>query len=221
MRLLMALLSLGVGTALVLVGYRLARAILPLMGFILGMSFGGAIIADLAGTVFLGTALGIFIGITSGLILAAMAYFYYYAAVILVAASLGYWVGSGLISLLGFSPGFLSALVGVAAGVLAGVISVVGNAPKYVLITLTSLAGAVTTVGGILLLFNKIPLDIYSYTTAKVALSNSFIWTVVALGLFVTGLISQVVTTSGYELDEWNVSEHNPTPPNIIPHGAN
>jgi hypothetical protein len=221
MRLIMALLSLGIGAALVLMGYRFARALLPLMGFVLGLSFGGAIIADLAGTVFLGTALGIFVGIISGLILGVLAYFYYYMAVAIAAVSLGYWAGSSLILLLGFSPGFLSALAGVGLGALVGVLAVIVNLPRYVLITVTSLAGAVTAVGGTLLLFHKIPLDAYSYTTTKIALSNSFFWTVITLVLFGMGILVQLATTTDYELDEWNAGEHSPTPPNVLTHGVN
>src|SRR5947209_5172442 len=99
MRLLFALLCLGVGTSLLLFGYRFARLLMPLMGFILGLSFGGAIIADLAGTVFLGTALGVMVGIVSGVVLAALAYFFYYMAVAVTAISLGYLAGTSLVLL--------------------------------------------------------------------------------------------------------------------------
>ncbi|MET0980215.1 MAG: hypothetical protein ABWX90_03105 [Candidatus Saccharimonadales bacterium] len=219
MTLLFALLSLAIGATLVLLGYRFARILLPLLGFLSGLSIGGAVISDIGGTVFLGTALGIIVGIISGLILAALAYFYYYMAVTIAAASLGYWAGSGLILLLGFSPGILSVLAGIAVGTLVGVLSVMSNVPKYVLITLTSFAGAILTVGGVMLLFGQIPLEAYSYTAANIAVSNSFIWTVVTFGLFGIGVISQIVTTNNYELSEWNVGQHNTTPPTALPQG--
>lgn len=219
MTLLFALLSIVIGASLVLVGYRFARILLPLMGFLLGLSIGGAVISDIGGTVFLGTALGIVVGIISGLVLAALAYFYYYLAVVIAAASLGYWAGSGLILLLGFSPGLLSVLAGLGVGALVGALSVISNVPKYVLITLTSFAGAITAVGGVMLLFGQIPLDAFSYTTASIAVSNSFIWTVIAFGLFGVGVISQIATTNNYELAEWNTGQHNTTPPAALPQG--
>ena len=221
MRILFALLSLIVGVALIFGGYRLARLLMPLMGFIAGLSLGGAIISDMAGTVFLGTVLGVVVGLTAGIVFAALAYFYYYLAVVVLAAGLGYWAGSGFVLWIGFHPGLLSALIGIALGALVGVFAVLANAPKYVLIGLTSIAGAVTTVGGVLLLFNKIPLDLYSYTTAKVAISNSFLWTVVALALLVVGFVSQVRMTAGYTFEEWTLGDHtHPLPPTTTPRAA-
>jgi nitrate reductase gamma subunit len=109
--------------------------------------------------------------------------------------------------LFGFSPGLLSALVGIAGGIVVGLLAIMTNAPKYVLIALTSIGGAVATVGGILLLFNKIPFDTYSYTTANVTISNSFLWTVVTIGLIVVGIAAQAATARDYEFDEWTMGD--------------
>ena len=209
MRILFALLSLVAGLALVFSGYRLARILIPVLGFVAGLSLGGAVIADLAGTVFLGTALGVIIGLVMGAIFAVLAYFYYYLAVLVLTVTLGYWAGSGLVLLVGFSPGLLSALVGIGAGLLAGVLAIVANAPKYVLMVLTAVAGATASVGGVLLLFNRIPLDTYSYNTVHVALSDSFFWTIAALVLIIVGVLAQVRSTpKEYTLDEWGVGHH-------------
>jgi hypothetical protein len=210
MRIIFALLSLVAGLLLIFSGYRLARYLIPLIGFIAGLSLGGAITADIAGTVFLGTALGIFMGIILGLVLAAIAYFYYSLAVIVLAGGLGYWAGSSFILALGFNPGVLSVVAGVALGCIVGMLAIFYNAPKYVLVLMTSVVGAVAAVGGTLLLFNKIPLDAYSYTTAHLAISNSFIWTVVALALIVVGVVSQVRSTENYTFERWAVGhDHN------------
>jgi hypothetical protein len=190
------------------------------MGFIAGLTLGGAIVADAAGSSFLGTFLGVIIGIISGSILALLAYLYYSLAVIVLTASLGYWAGSGIVLLLGFKPGLLSALVGIALGIFTGIVALISNAPKYVLIVLTALAGSVATVGGVLLLFNQIPLDTFSYTTTAVALSNSFFWTLAALALLVAGLIEQAQSTRGYEFEEWAVSNDGAPPTKQQPRSA-
>jgi hypothetical protein len=217
MRILVALLSILAGLSLVFGGYRLARVLIPLMGFIAGLTLGGAIVTDAAGSSFLGTFLGVVIGIISGAVLALLAYLYYSLAVIVLTASLGYWAGSGIILLLGFRPGLLSALVGIALGIFTGILALISNAPKYVLIVLTSLAGSVATVGGVLLLFNQLPLDTFSYTTAAVALSNSFFWAIAALALLIAGMIEQAQSTKAYELEAWTASDHG-VPPTTTQH---
>ncbi len=215
MRLLIALLSAIVGLALIVGGYRLARVLIPLVGFLAGLSLGGAIISDLAGTVFLGTLLGVVVGLIAGLIFAILAYFYYYIAVVILTGSIGYWAGSSLMLGLGFQPGILSFLSGLLLGVAAGFVAIVANAPRYVLIVLTSFMGAVTAVGSVMLLFHKIPLEAYSYTSAKLALSNSFLWTLATLSLWVIGMVVQAASTpTNYQFEEWNWSEesdHLPT----------
>lgn len=216
MTILFALLTIVVGLALVFEGYRLARFFIPLLGFLTGLSFGGAIIAGTSSTPFLRTLLGIFLGIAMGLVFAALAYFSYYLAVIVLAAGLGYWAGSGFILLLGFRPGILSALAGIAVGIVVGVLAVLARAPKYVLVILTSIAGAVSTIGGVMLLFGQIPLEVFNYHTARVALSNSFLWSLMAIALFIVGLVTQIRSASTYEFEEWatgNDHTHHPTPP--------
>jgi hypothetical protein len=208
MTLLFALLSAFIGAVLILGGYRLARFIIPLWGFVSGLSLGGAVYGDMANTPFLGTVLGVIIGLAVGLLFAFLAYFYYVFAVVLMAGGLGYWLGSSFILLFGFEPGFLSAMLGLVLGILAGSAALLLNAPKYVLIVLTSLAGAVTTVGGILLLFRVVPLETFSYAAVNAALSNSFIWTMVALALAIIGLVFQSQTARRYDIEEWSLSEH-------------
>lgn len=220
MRIILALLSALIGLALVFGGYRLARIVIPLLGFIAGISIGGAVIADMNSTPFLGTVLGVIVGLGMGLLLGLWAYVYYYIAVVVLGASLGYWAGSGVILLFGIDPGLLSALVGIALGAFVGLLAIISNAPKYVLIVLTSVAGAIATVGGVLLLFNQIPLEAYSYTAINVSLSHSFIWTLAALALWIVGMISQTTTSSDYEFREWTINgnENRRVPPTTTTH---
>jgi hypothetical protein len=223
MRIAFALLSIIVGLSLAFGGYRLARFIIPFMGFMAGLSLGGAVMADLSGEVFLGTFLGVVVGLTAGLILAVLAYFYYVLAVVILAGSIGYLAGSGLILLLGFSPGVLSVATGIIIGLLIGFAALMVNAPKYVLIILTTVAGAILAVGGVMLLFNQVPLDFFSYTTAKVAIANSFLWSMVALIVFGIGMISQINTSKGYLLEEWamtNDPTHHHHPPTVTHSGS-
>ncbi|MEO8105583.1 MAG: DUF4203 domain-containing protein [Candidatus Saccharibacteria bacterium] len=209
MDVLFALLSAVVGLLLVFGGYRLARVIIPLWGFVAGLSLGGAVAADMAGSKFLGTLAGVSIGLVLGLVFAGLAYLFYRLAVVLLAGSLGYWVGSSFMLFLGLNRGLASMLVGLGIGVLVGLAALLVDAPRYVLIAYTSLAGALATVGGLLLLFNRIPLSAFDYRSAKVVIANSGLWTIVTLVLAIVGMVAQARTTKSYSFDEWRMSGDN------------
>jgi hypothetical protein len=84
------------------------------------------------------------------------------------------------------------------------------NAPKYFLIAVTSLGGAVAIVGGALLLLNKIQLDAFDYNAATTVISNSAFWLAITAALFVVGLIAQVKSNPDYTLEQWG--SFNPAP---------
>jgi hypothetical protein len=206
-RILFALLSMLFGLALVFGGYRLARFLIPLAGFIVGLSIGGNVISAMNGTPFLGAALGIIVGVVLGLVFALLSYLFYSVAVVLLFGSLGYWIGSSFILLFGFDPGFISTVVGLVLGVVFGLVALAFNAPKYFLIVFTGLTGAVVTIGGIMLLLNKIPIDYFSYSSAKTVITSSFIWTILALVLAGVGMAVQAISTPDYDFATWNVIE--------------
>ncbi len=223
MRILFAIITIFIGLSLVFGGYRLARFLIPFAGFLAGLSFGAAIVADLSGEVFLGTAFGIIVGLIAGLFLAVIAYLYYNIAVIVLAGTLGYMIGSEFIMFLGLDPGIISVVTGLAVGIFIGLVALMANAPKYVLIILTALTGSVLTIGGMLLMFNQIPLEAFSYTAAKVTISDSLFWSVGAIALLSVGIISQANTGRDYTFEEWSIyddSTDHPThqaPPTATP----
>ncbi len=216
MTIFVALCSALIGLGLVFGGYQLARVVIPLMGFFAGLTLGGAIIADNASASFLGTTMGVVVGLAAGLALAIFAYLFYYAAIVVLTASMGYIAGSGLMLWLGFNPGLVSALVGIAAGAVLGIVAVTTNVPKVLLIVMTAIAGAVLTIGGLMLLFHAVPVEVYSYTTARFAISNSFLWSVAAILLAGFGAAAQSVTSRDFTLEEWNYmneTDHMPKTP--------
>ena len=210
MTILFALLSTLLGIALVFGGYRIARFLIPLAGFIAGLSVGGAIIADANNAPFLGTLLGILVGLFLGVIFAVFAYLFYGAAVIMIAGVLGYWLGSSFILLFGFQPGLLSALVGLGVGVIVGIGALLLRTPKFLLVFITAVAGAVFTIGGVLLLFNQIPLESFNYAVAQEKISDSFLWTVLAIALAGVGIAVQAMTTKDYYFSDWNLPVEEP-----------
>lgn len=216
---IVALLAGGVGVALMMWGYRLARLFIPLWGFVSGLSLGAAAYSAMSDTPFLGASIGILVGVGLGILFAAFAYLYYSLAIAILGVSLGYWIGSGFITLLGFNPGLLSTLTGVGLGIMFGVITLLINAPKYVLIAATSIAGAITVIESFLLLTNQVSLETFSYSSAQATVSNSVWWILTAFVIALAGVLFQVRTTTDYNLEEWGIENTPGT--TTIPHGTN
>lgn len=198
-----ALLAGGIGFGLLFFGYKFARIFIPLWAFFAGFSLGAAGVADATNQAFLGTVMGFVIGLVIGLVFALLAYFFYSLAVVLLGANLGYFIGTSFVSFLGIDKGFISATVGIVLGVIFALLTIGFNAAKYLLIGLTSLAGSVAIVGGVLLLFGQIELTAFDYTTAKAVIDSSWIWSIVTAMLFAFGLAVQYVTNKAYTIDSW------------------
>lgn len=202
-----ALVSMLLGFALCFGGYRLARIIIPLWGLLAGFMLGASGVSDALNNGFIGTTLGIVVGLVVGLLFALLAYFFFSLAVILFSASLGYWLGTSMILLLGLDKGFLSATVGIIIGIVFGLVALFGNITKYFLIVATALGGAVVLFGGVLLLFNKIQLDAFSYAAASQAVNQSWFLSLLALLLGIIGIVFQVQTNKTYVIEQWGVIE--------------
>lgn len=211
---LIALVTGSLGLLLVFAGYKFARILLPIWGFVSGFIAGSAIVADVTGTGFLATLTGFFVGLVVGVVFGLLAYLYYYAAVVILGGMLGYWIGSGVLGWFGLDTGFLTALAGLIVGVLFAVAFIFTNAPKIFLITASSFVGAVIAVGAVMLLFQVIPLEWFNYTTARVAIANSFWWTTVTFALAVIGMAFQMMTNHQEELEMWGMGDDY-TPTNV------
>jgi hypothetical protein len=213
--LLFALIAGGLGAVLLFAGYRFGRIIIPLWGLFAGFALGASAASDALGGAFIGTTVGIVLGLLVGLVFAAFSYFFYSLAVVLLGASIGYWIGSGFITLLGFHRGFLAAVVGIVVGAVFCIAALVLNAPKYFLISVTSLGGAVAIVGGALLLLNKIQLDAFNYNAATTVISNSAVWLAITAALIVVGILAQIKSNPDYTLEEWGSFSQQPAPKKV------
>lgn len=191
------------GLLLVFSGYAFARILLTISGLVFGVVLGGSLVDDLSSSAFLNTTLGIVLSIVLGLVFAGLAYFFFYLAVIIAGASFGFYIGSHFLQLFGMDPNFLTAMLGAAVGVLFGIGSIVLNLPRAYLIVITAFSGAVLTIGGLLLVFQQINLDYFSYETAKAAVDNSVFWSIGALVLAVFGMIVQSMISTNADVENW------------------
>ena len=80
------------------------------------------------------------------------AYLFYAVAVMLAMGAFGFAIGSGLVVALGIDWNWVAVLVGVVVGAALGLVSVFGNMPMVVLAVVSSVAGAFSVVGGLMLM---------------------------------------------------------------------
>ena len=153
---LLGLLAILAGGAMLLAGQFVLRLVLPIWGFFAGFAFGAGLVAELSDERFLGTVLGWVLGLVFALIFAIFAYLYFAVAVILAMAAFGFAIGSGLVVALGIDWNWVAVLVGVAVGAVVGLVSVFGNMPMIVLAVISSIAGAVGVVAGLMLLVGSL-----------------------------------------------------------------
>lgn len=201
--LLIGLLASGIGLALVFGGYRIARILIPIWGFFAGFLMGASGVSDALNSGFLGTTMGIVVGLIIGLVFALLAYFFFSLSIILLGATIGYWLGTGFITALGFDKGFLSAMVGITIGVVLAIVSIVINAPKIYLIAITSFGGALATVGGVLVILNKIQIESFSYVVSNQNISLPVFWGIILATLTIIGVVFQAKNNKDQYIQKW------------------
>ena len=179
------------GGAMLFAGQFVLRLLLPIWGFFAGFAFGAGLFAAMADERFLGTVLGWVTGLVFALIFAVFTYLFYAVAVILAMAAFGFAIGSGLIVALGIDWNWIAVLVGLAFGAVLGLVAVVGNMPMIVLAVVSSLAGAVGVVAGLMLLVGSLDSADFTDGTFIDAVRTSWAWYVLLLVLAVVGIVAQ------------------------------
>lgn len=180
-----------IGLGLTFAGYQFFRVLIPLWGFFAGFSWGAQALAIGMGTGFLTTLFGWTVGIVVGLVIAALAYFFYELAVGVLAGFLGYWLTGSLLLTIGFDPGFFVSFLATGVGLVLAVVAVALKAPKGLLIFLTGLGGATMTIAGILVLFGVLPVAALGIGLVDAIIGQSFLWTMIWIGLAFVGMVSQ------------------------------
>ena len=203
---IVALFALGIGVLFCFYGYNVMRILFPLWGLVAGYWFGARMVELITGDGIMSTALGIAVGIICGLVAAVLAYLYYAVSIILFMGVVGYWIGTGLLKLIGIDHGVVSSLIGLALAVVLIIASIFVNMPKYVLLLLTAFAGAALMIAAVLLVARVINLETLQDGAVTAVASQSWIWKLLWVGIGVFGLLTQSVNTHQQELTwaaEW------------------
>ncbi len=193
------LLALIIGIAFCFAGYRFFRILIAIWGFVVGFLLTTQAFTFSAGNHFLASAIVLIVAIVVGLILATLAYYLYVAAVVILAASVGFWIGTGVMTAFGFAPhNIITLLAGVILAVILAILTLALNLTKILIIISTALGGAGTLVAGILLLTGKISLNALSLGIVGAIIQKSLLWGLLWLVLAVLGIIAQMSNTRQY-----------------------
>jgi hypothetical protein len=187
-------------------GYLAMRVIIPIWGAFAGFFFGAGLVASLGGEGFLSTALGWIVGAVVAVVFGALAYLYYEVSVLLTMGAVGFALGTSAMVALGVTWSWVIILVGVISGALVAVLAIFADLPMILLSFLTALAGASTTVLGLMLLSGVVTVgDLESSSTTQ-RLQDDWWWYPIYLVLAIGGMIAQARSTrrlQGTLRDNW------------------
>src|SRR6266568_4090057 len=133
------ILALLIGIAFCFAGYRFFRILIALWGFFAGFLLTAQAFTASSGGHFLVSAAGLIIALIVGLVVAALAYYLYVAAVVILSASVGFWIGTGLMAAVGYgSHGALALLVGVICAIVLAILTLTLNLTRLLIIIITA-----------------------------------------------------------------------------------
>jgi hypothetical protein len=197
----MALIALFVGMAICFNGYRWFLILLPIFGFVFGFGLGLDTMQSLFGTGTFATVTGWVVGFIVALIFAVLSYLFYFVGVALAGGALGYAIGVGFMGLIGFNPGLITWLVGVALGVIFAIATIALNLQKWMIVAVSAFGGAGVIIGTFLMMFGVIEPTTFGAGAVKAAIADSWFWFIGFLILAFLGLTAQVLTGRNYQIE--------------------
>ena len=196
-----SILALLLGLAALFAGYRFFLLLLPIWGFFAGFFLAATAVTMLFGDGFLATVLGWAAGFIVGLIFSLLSYLFYIAGVAILAGSVGYALGAGLMYAIFTDPAVLAFVVGIVAAVLVAAVTLLLNLQKWVIIAITAIGGASGLFLSAMLLFNVIELSDLGGNPVQAVINDSWFWFLIWIGLAIAGFAVQTVTTRAYMLE--------------------
>src|SRR5688572_30419895 len=179
-----------IGLAIAFYGLKVFTILLPIWGFFIGLLAGAQLGQEIFGDAFFGTVTSWVIGLIFGLILAVTSYLWYFAAVVILGASVGYTLGTGLLGAIGLD-GFLAIIAGLVVALIVAVLVVVLAVPAWLVILLTALGGAAAAVNGVLILIGRIQLDDIREGLTQGLLTDGVIGIVAFIAIAIAGFFYQ------------------------------
>jgi hypothetical protein len=213
MDVLVGIIMIVLGGFLALAGLRVFFIALPIMGFIVGMAGGLALMDHIFDNQFLSTASGIVVGVIFGIVCAVLSYLFWYVAIILGAAYIGATLGSGLMEAFNVNTQWVILIAAVIGAIILGLLTVLLDLPIYWVIVNTAFVGATLVIGGVLLALDRIDRPELSYGTIWAAIDESWFWVIAWIVVAAVGIgaqlamITQAVTAQFTTQEKWTKLE--------------
>lgn len=188
---LMSLFALMIGAAFCFAGYLYFLVLLPIWGLFTGFALGASVEVDLAGSRFLSEATSWIAGIALGIGFAALSYLFFSVAIVILSASVGYEVGTGLLAWSGLAPDALFVVIGALIGVALVIMAILLSEREEFIVLLAALGGASVLLLGIALLFGQIPLANLRFGIVGAYTRASWLWLAMWLAIASVGFVVQ------------------------------
>lgn len=184
---LFAILLIAVGLVSSLLGLKLFRLLLPIIGLVTGFMVGFTGVQGIFGTGVLSTTMAILVAMVIGLLLAILSYAFFGIAVVVFSAI----VGASALSFLGVAlglrdDGFIVFLLSVTGAIMGAIAAVRYSVGFKLVVAVTSLLGAAMVLIGFMLVAGQVTVDELSNNGISATIvdivDQSFIWFIVWLG---------------------------------------
>ncbi len=192
------LLAIGIGLAWAFYGLKLFTILLPIWAFFFGLIAGAQWGQDVFGqTGIFTTVLSWGIGLIFGLVLAAIAFFWYYAAIVILGGAVGYALGIGFFEWLGLGTGFIAIVIALIVGAIFAIGTFVLGVPVVLVMVFSAFSGAAAVVNGVLIFLGQIKLDTLDTGIFGSLLTNGAIGIIAFLVLGAVALYWQIRDVAG------------------------
>ncbi len=185
------ILAVLVGAVFCFRGYLAMRVVISLWGAFVGFNLGAALASVISGDGYLVTALGWAVAIILAVIFSVLAYLYYAVAIVLTMASVGFFLGAGVMAAAGVTWNWVVILVGVVVGVGLAILTLAMDLPTMLLVVVSALGGAIAIVAGVMLLGGKIDSVDFDSGTLTASVDLQLWWYVMFVVLLVAGIFAQ------------------------------
>jgi len=189
------------GMAITFSGYRLFITLLPIWGFLFGFGLGAQTLQALFGYGFLSTATSWVVGFIVGALFSVLSYLFFIFAVALLASSVGYGLGVGIMLWIGFNYGLLTWMVGVMAGLVLVFITLGFNLQKLMIIIETAIIGGGILIGTMMLGAGGLALTSFVENPIGLMFQDSPLWMILYLVLVAAGIFVQLKAPALPDID--------------------
>ena len=180
------------GILVVFNGYTLFRSLLPVFAALFGFFLGLQTMFFVFGVGLLSTITSLIVGMILAIAFAGLSYLFYRFAIAILAASLGYGLGIGLMQWIGLGPGFVSWLIGIVLGGVFIYLTFRYRLEKYVILVETSLVGSAIILSTLLSSTGTTTAISIVENPIRELVRYSPLWAILFVGITAAGVLVQV-----------------------------